>query len=64
MKNRKVKIVHKHDGTVAKGKTNSKGKFEIPVTGGAGGKYYGKVKKTKLKGGDVCRSAKSKTIKL
>lgn len=66
VKKRKVKIFHKHNPSpAASGKTNSKGKFEIAVTGEFKGRYYAKVKRKELDNGDkVCRGAESKTIKV
>jgi hypothetical protein len=66
VKKRKVSVFdkNKNNTKVASGKTNSKGKFEIPLgqIGKVKGPYYAKVKKKDLDGNKVCGGAKSKTI--
>lgn len=64
VKKRKITVYKKgKKGKAASGMTNSKGKFEIPISGRVVGPYYAKAKKKNV-GDDVCRGAKSKTVKL
>ena len=65
LKKRTINVYKKgRKGIVASGRTNKKGKFKIEIYGRVVGKYYGKVKKKKLDGGEVCLGAKSKAAKL
>ncbi len=65
LKKRTINVYKKgENGKVASGTTNKKGKFEIGIAGEVRGKYYGKVTKKKIDGGDVCKGAKSKPAKL
>ncbi len=66
LKKRTINVYEKgQKGKVASGTTNKKGKFEIGISGEVvkGTKYYGKVTKKKIDGGEVCKGAKSKAVK-